>query len=129
MKSRRPFVIPLSTRAVELLKRIGPKDAGPVLDSTYLDLITALRDASGDRKATTHGLRTTFATWAERHNVRDSIIEGCLDHIDTNKTRASYRGKSPLEERRAALEAWGLYLVPPVRTERTIRRGDWVSAA
>lgn len=68
-------------------------------------------------KATVHGLRTTFRTWADdkTEHPRD-LVERCLAHVVGSATERAYRRSDALDRRRVILEEWADYL--------TISRGQ-----
>jgi integrase len=61
-------------------------------------------------RATAHGFRTSFKTWAAETGVRDEVSEAALAHTDPNKVRAAYRRTTYLEERRDLMQRWADFL-------------------
>jgi integrase len=59
-----------------------------------------------NERATAHGFRTSFKTWAAETGVRDEVSEAALAHSDPNSVRAAYRRTTFLDERRVVMQAW-----------------------
>ena len=127
MKANEPHLVPLSPRAVEILRGQLGQDTRLVFPSPV-----ALSRADGDRKplsnmalltllgrmgyrdrTTVHGLcRATFSTWAnETGAARPDVIEACLAHEESNRVRAAYNRARFNDERRALLAAWADFLM------------------
>ncbi len=120
MKSRDRHIVPLSDRAVEILRAArdaypgsalvfpGAKQGRPLSDMT---LTKALRSAELGGKATAHGFRSSFKDWcAEFAQVRDDVSEAALAHAIPNKVRAAYLRTNFLDERRTLMQRWSDYL-------------------
>ena len=111
MKTGEPHVVPLSDRAVAILREARILHAGrlvfpgtkgqPLSDNTSSKL---MRDAG--IAGTPHGFRSAFKDWAAENGIRDEVSEAALAHADTNKVRAAYRRTRYLEERASAMAAW-----------------------
>ena len=118
-----PFVVPLSTAAVELLEAL-PKH-GPFLFPTavgrpigglaILYLMRRLRrshdwcDPVTGEPVTTHGFRATFRTWAKAKRLDREIAQLALGHAFYKSSERSYArdDDAVLTLRREMLEAWG----------------------
>ena len=59
---------------------------------------------------TVHGLRTTFATWAQKQAFDSVLIEQALAHVVGNATTRSYLRSDNLERRQVLMEQWASYL-------------------
>ncbi len=118
-KTRRPHLIPLSGRCLEILavmKALNPDSifvfegtrAGrPLSDMTLTKL---LRDAGLADEAKVHGFRSTFKDWcAERDKVADEVSEAALSHVDKNSVKAAYLRTTFLDERRLLMERWATF--------------------
>ncbi len=75
-----------------------------------------LKDMGYGTRATAHGFRTSFKTWAAETGVRDEVSEAALAHSDPNHVRAAYRRTTYLDERRAVMQAWADYLLGDKQT-------------
>jgi integrase len=120
MKSRDPHVVPLSDRALEIMRAArdansgsalvfpGAKQGRPLSDMT---LTKVLRAAGLGGRATAHGFRSSFKDWcAESAQVRDDVSEAALAHAIPNKVRAAYLRTNFLDERRTLMQRWSDYV-------------------
>jgi integrase len=116
MKEGREHTVPLSARAVEILKR-RKEQAG----KRHHVFFAGQRDKRMDDKsmrnvlrdmgesADVHGFRSTFTDWAgDTTDFDTEIIEMCLAHR-VKHTRRHYRQRTALEKRRALMDAWASY--------------------
>ncbi|MER9554671.1 integrase arm-type DNA-binding domain-containing protein [Mesorhizobium sp. M0323] len=118
MKANRPHRVPLSDRAVEILKSVpreadspylfpGARTGKPLSNMAMLEL---LRGMEGMEGLTVHGFRSTFRDWAaERSNFPREIAEAALAHVLSDKTEAAYQRGDMLEKRRRLMTAWAGY--------------------
>ena len=125
MKAKEAHVVHLSARSVEILKaqQALKLDANLVFPSPMLDgkalsnmaMLTVLGRMGMRDRTTVHGLcRSTFSTWANETGAgRPDVIEACLAHEEKNRVRAPYNRAQFIEERRALLAAWAVYLAQP----------------
>lgn len=117
MKARREFRIPLSARAIQVLKETRPlsngegyifpgKQAGkPLSQMALLMLIRRMK-----LEITTHGFRSTFRDWAaEQTNFPREICEAALAHSLKDKTEAAYLRTDQFGKRRHLMTAWSRY--------------------
>ncbi len=116
MKSKRDHCVPLSGRAVEILKALpriegvpfvfpGAKTGASVSNMASLELLRGMRE-----DLTVHGFRATFRTWAaEQTNFPREIAEAALAHVISDKTEAAYQRGALLEKRRKLMDAWAGY--------------------
>jgi integrase len=117
-----PFEVPLSDRAIAILKAVIPKDAAPdayVFAGQWSKdhakplgmnaVLHALKAIYPEM--TTHGCRSSFRDWAgdETRFERD-IAEMALAHKVGGETEQAYRRGSALKKRRQLMEAWGRYV-------------------
>ena len=128
-----PFVVPLSTAAVELLEALPKRGAflfptavgRPIGGLAILYLMRRLRrrgdwcDPITGEPVTTHGFRATFRTWAKAKRLDREIAELALGHAFYKSSESSYARDDDevLALRREMLEAWGSSL------RRSERRG------
>jgi integrase len=114
MKARAEHIVPLSDRAVAILEtaRATFPDSDLCFPNAkgvrFSDMVftKALRDMGLNERATAHGFRTSFKTWAAETGVRDEVSEAALAHTDPNPVRAAYRRTTFLDERRVVMQAW-----------------------
>lgn len=118
MKMKRPHRVPLSPRAIEVLKVAegmqdgsdlifpGTKKGRPLSDATLSKLVKEL-----GFKADVHGFRTSFRTWAqERTNFPREVAETALAHLSGDAVERAYARSDVFEKRRKMMEAWAAYL-------------------
>lgn len=120
MKAGREHRVPLSDRAVEILRAIGPLRTGPfVFPSIRRDaplsnmaMNMLLRRLKVD--VTTHGFRSSFRDWAsETTGFPHEVCEMALAHVIANKAEAAYRRGDLFEKRRKLMEAWATHCAEP----------------
>lgn len=147
MKSGRDHVVPLSERALAIVKSqpviagvelVFPSPRGGLLsDMTLAKVVKLMHQASVDaggagyndpklqRIAVPHGFRSTFKDWAaERTDYPNMVSEAALAHIVGDKTEAAYRRGHLLEKRAALMADWANFVgmkpganVTPIRRE------------
>jgi integrase len=115
MKAAREHRVPLSARAVEILKAIpreagndqifnGPARAG-LSHAAKINLIRRL----GYPDVTTHGFRSTFRDWAgETTSFPSDVCEAALAHL-RGKTERAYQRGDLFNKRRRLMDAWAEY--------------------
>jgi integrase len=113
MKAGREHRVPLSPRALEILKAL-PRDGDfvfpnskgkPLSDRTVLTFLKRMR-----KDVTTHGFRSSFRDWAaERTNFANEVVEMALAHTVGDKVQAAYRRGDLFDKRRKLMEAWATY--------------------
>lgn len=118
MKAKRVHRVPLSDRAIEIVK--GAKllsNDSPYLFSgrslkaplSNMTLLTILRRM--ELPVTTHGFRSSFRDWAaEATNYPRELAEMALAHTIENKVEAAYRRGDLLEKRAEMMQAWSIFL-------------------
>ena len=127
MKTKKPHRVPLSARAVEILREAeklvdgsrlvfpGAKQGKALSDMTLSKLVKEL-----GFDADVHGFRTSFRTWAqEQTNFPREVAEAALAHVTKDKTEAAYARSDVFERRRKMMDAWASYLAA--------RRGEVVT--
>ena len=140
MKAKVQHRVPLSTRAVAILKSqralhpdadlVFPSPRGLVLSDMALTSFLRSHDAhSGDqgRVATAHGFRSSFRDWASENGYPRDLAERALAHTIANQAEAAYHRTDLLEQRRAMMEDWSQHVggltkkthVIPLRRKRT----------
>lgn len=114
MKSERDHRVPLSARAVAILRELeavrtgeyvfpGQRRGKPLSNMALLKLLE--RMGRGD--LTVHGFRSTFKDWAsETTSFPNEVAEAALAHIIGDKTEAAYRRGDLFMKRRELMEAW-----------------------
>jgi integrase len=116
MKMDRDHLVPLSQRAVAILKTAKDLNSEYVFPSpldlkkpmSNVAMLRALQRA-GYRDLTMHGFRATFRTWAaERTRADHLVIEACLAHkvqgIERHYLRTTF-----IERRRKLMDTWAAF--------------------
>jgi integrase len=120
MKAGREHRVPLSTRAVAVLRQLEKlKTADFVfagqarnkpLSNMAMEMV--LRRMKIE-EATVHGFRSSFRDWAGNvSNFPREITETALAHVIGDKAEQAYRRSDALEKRRKLMEAWAAYCEP-----------------
>ncbi|PLC06078.1 integrase [Variovorax sp. RO1] len=115
MKAKKEHRVPLSDRAVELLRAqleishsdfAFPAPKGGMLSD--MTLTAVLRRMEVD--AVPHGFRSTFRDWcAEQTQYPNEVAEMALAHAVGNKVEAAYRRGDLLEKRIQLMKDWAAY--------------------
>ena len=132
MKAKREHRVPLSARAVQILREaqamadgsglVFPSPMGkPFSDMTLSKLLRELAIP-----AVPHGFRSSFRDWAQEcTNAPRAVMEAALAHTVQDKVEAAYARSDLFERRRTLMDKWAAYLsqtsdkvMPLVRRER-----------
>jgi integrase len=130
MKGGRDHRVPLSSRALEILREMAEyrtprKNDGKELREYVFPGQIANRPLSGMasemmlrrlkvENATPHGFRSSFRDWAaERTNFSNEVCEAALAHVIENKAEAAYRRGDLFAKRVKLMEAWANYCAAP----------------
>lgn len=118
MKAGRPHRVPLSSRAVEIIKTTqehrlneyvfpGTKQNAHLSNMAFLKLMKRMNE-----DAVPHGFRSTFRDWAsETTGFPRDVCEMALAHTIQNKAEAAYRRGDLFEKRRELMQAWAEFCV------------------
>jgi integrase len=118
----KPKRVPLSDRAVEILKSLPREDGNPyvfigaepgerISDMAMLELLRDIRPGY-----VTHGFRSTFKDWcSETTNYPNEVSEAALWHVVADKVEAAYRRGDLFEKRRRLMTEWAKYCAKPAR--------------
>jgi len=119
MKAAREHRVPLSDRAMAILKKLADARSGELVFQSprggmlsHVAMAKVLRRLGIDG-STVHGFRSAFRDWAgnETHFARE-IAEAALAHVVGDKAEQAYRRGDALEKRRALMEAWATWCEP-----------------
>lgn len=124
MKAGRAHTIPLSKAVIAVLEPLhkarsddegfvfpGAKGAG--LSNMSMAELLKRMGVSNDR-ATIHGFRSTFRTWAaDRTNFARNVAEAALSHTLGDKVEAAYNRGDLLAKRRQLMDAWARFCATP----------------
>jgi integrase len=115
MKARKEHRVPLSPRAVEIIRRQLEHRVGdcPFVFTGYggktpLSKKSLYRIACGE-SVTAHGFRASFRKWAGERGYPWDVCEMALAHTVGNRTAQAYEPGDPFELRRQLMEAWAAF--------------------
>lgn len=124
MKAGHAHRIPLTARALEILKSLPKLDHNPHVFpgnakgkplSSMAMTMQLRRMKRGD--ITVHGFRSTFRDWAsEQTSFPHETCEHALAHRISDKAEAAYRRGDQFEKRRKLMEAWATFCEPKLAT-------------
>jgi integrase len=117
MKTSKEHIVPLSDRAIELLRRQEERrqDGSPYIFIGYNQTVLAEKSMlevlrTMDDKATVHGFRTAFRDWCgDETQFKRNVVETCLSHQVGNAVERAYRRRSALGKRHEIMKAWASY--------------------
>ena len=131
MKAGKEHRVPLSARAVEILKatklhgkkHLFPSDSGDNLSGMAMAMLVrrmhsasiekgekGYLDARQGRVVSPHGFRSTFRDWADERTAYPwEMKEMALAHTIQNKAEAAYRRGDLFEKRRRMMDDWAKY--------------------
>ncbi len=118
MKAGREHRVPLSPRAVAILRQLEKLKAGEFvfagqarnkpLSNMAMEMVLRRMKIED---ATVHGFRSSFRDWAGNvSNFPREITETALAHVIGDKAEQAYRRSDALEKRRKLMEAWASLL-------------------
>ena len=118
MKAKREHRVPLSDRAVAVLKRAKKLAAGSEFvfpgkspDKSLSNMAFHMTLRRMNESQTVHGFRSTFRDWAsERTNFSREVCEMALAHTIKGKAEAAYRRGDLLEKRRELMATWAAFV-------------------
>jgi integrase len=121
MKMREAHVVPLSTQAIEVLRRLHSLTGTtrfvfpsvrtltrPISDNTVNAALRRLGYSKEEMCG--HGFRALASTCLNEQGWAPDVIELQLAHAERNKVRAAYNRASRLAERRKMMQAWADFL-------------------
>ncbi|MCQ2002372.1 tyrosine-type recombinase/integrase [Rhizobium sp. NRK18] len=114
MKAKRIHRIPLSDRAIEIVKEAialstgseylfpGRSNEKPMSNMVFIAMLRRM-----EVNFTPHGFRSSFRDWAaETTSFPREVVEMALAHTIENKVEAAYRRGDLLEKRRELMAGW-----------------------
>jgi integrase len=118
MKAKREHRVPLTERAMEILRLVEPfkngdhvfpgRKKGVGLSNMALEAVLRRMDLKD--VATVHGFRSSFRDWAaEATNHAREIAEISLAHVVGDITERAYRRGDVLDKRRVLMDDWSSY--------------------
>lgn len=122
MKARREHAVPLSDRAVKILREAKALGCGTATGLIFREgtgerglsenRFLNARDGLGySERCTPHGFRSSFRDWAaETTQFSAEVVEMALAHTIKSKAEAAYRRGDLLAKRRALMDAWAAHI-------------------
>ena len=119
-KTARPLRVPLSSRALDVLKEaktrtggeglVFPSGSGRVMSNSTMSKLTRELELG----MTPHGTRASFRSWCADTSVPREIAEACLAHI-VKGVEGAYQRSDLLAARTHTMQRWAQYLTetPP----------------
>ena len=122
MKAAAVHRVPLSDAALGVLESVRPlRDRSGLLfpspqranrPLSDMTLTKVLRDTGLAGRATVHGFRTSFRTWAsERTSVPHAVAEMALAHAVGSSVERSYARSDLFDKRRGLMDQWAQYVL------------------
>lgn len=114
MKKRRSHLVPLSSQAVEILKKLkvisgkyqlvflGRNDVRKPMSDASINKVIKMLGYHG--RLTGHGFRHMMSTILHEHGFESAWIEMQLAHVDKNSIRGTYNHAQYIEKRRHMLQ-------------------------
>jgi integrase len=111
-----PRRVPLSDRAIELLKALPREDGNPHVfigmagkGLSNMAMLTLLKRMNRS-DITTHGFRSTFKDWCTEQTSYPNIVsEAALWHVVADRVEGAYRRGDVLDKRRRLMADWARY--------------------
>lgn len=121
MKAGREHRVPLSARAISILKALAKTKRGEFVfpgQTTHKPhsgmAMTMMLRRMKIEDVTVHGFRSSFRHWAGNvSNFPREITETALAHVIGDKAEQAYRRSDALDKRRKLMDAWAAYCEPP----------------
>lgn len=121
MKAKRTHRVPLSARAVAILKKVVKartgdyvfpgRKAGRPLSNMSMEMILRRMKVED---ATMHGFRSSFRDWVGNEtDFQREVAEAALAHVVGDAAEQAYRRGDALEKRREMMTAWTRYCGGP----------------
>ena len=120
MKAGREHRVPLSARAVTILRKLEKLKTGEFvfpgqtrkkpLSNMAMEMVLRRMKIED---ATVHGFRSSFRDWAGNvSSFPREVVETALAHVIGDKAEQAYRRSDALDKRRKLMEAWAGYCEP-----------------
>jgi integrase len=116
-KITKPHKVPLSNRAIEILKSLKGR-SGRIFPLSKNAMNALLARIYPGTDVTVHGFRSAFTDWADERTLFPKfVVDMAKAHVIKDGTERAYRRSELLEKRRRLLAMWADYCSrPPVKT-------------
>lgn len=133
MKGNKEHIIPLSSSAINILKKIKDDDdkwlfsnnGKPLSNMAMLEILRGMSkylDKSSKKPVVVHGFRSTFRTWAsEATNYPKEIIERAMSHQNPDKVEASYLRSDQFQNRIKLMNAYSRLIEGKTNSNKIIQ--------
>jgi integrase len=124
-KANRNHVVPLSLGALAVLHKLEPLRGragdfifpGSKHQALWKSTLVKLLQRHTKQPLSVHGFRSAFRDWCgDIGEVPQEIAEAALAHAIKDSTERAYRRKTAVERRRAVMQQWCDYCLPPSTT-------------
>lgn len=133
MKAGEEHRVPLSARAVSILKLVHPF-ADPKSDYVFPGqgsgkplsnmAMAKVLERMGYSHVTVHGFRSTFSDWvSDCTEFSDETCEQALAHTIQNKAKKAYKRSDQFRKRRALMAAWAKFCEPAAQRRGVSEEG------
>jgi len=120
MKKRRSHLVPLSSQAVEILKKLkvisgkyqlvfpGRNDVRKPMSDASINKVIKMLGYHG--RLTGHGFRHMMSTILHEHGFESAWIEMQLAHVDKNSIRGTYNHAQYLKQRKEMIQWYSSFI-------------------
>jgi len=116
MKAGREFAVPLSTGALDVLRKAREwSDKSPLVFPSRTGRTLAPKTVSrllqiAGVDSTLHGFRSSARSWMAESGVPAEVAEACLAHVPKSRVVQAYQRSDLLERRAEVMQAWSSYV-------------------
>ncbi|GME29926.1 MULTISPECIES: tyrosine-type recombinase/integrase [unclassified Pantoea] len=126
MKKRRSHLVPLSSQAVEILKKLkvisgkyqlvfpGRNDVRKPMSDASINKVIKMLGYHG--RLTGHGFRHMMSTILHEHGFESAWIEMQLAHVDKNSIRGTYNHAQYLNQRKLMLQHYSDFIIESINS-------------
>ncbi len=127
MKMKREHIIPLTSKALDILERIKPLSGhkefifpshnNPLTHTNPSTVNMAIKRMGYKNKLVGHGMRALASTTLNEQAFDHDVIEASLAHVDGNEVRRAYNRTDYLERRRVMMTWWSEHIEKAISGE------------
>ena len=129
MKGGKEHKVPLSNRAIEILRSLPHRPASPrIFDIGEGAMLEMLCEVHGGKGPTVHGFRSSFRDWcSERTSYPPAVAEQALAHAVGSKVERAYSRSDLFQKRVRLMNEWATWCSRPAVTGACASRGTVVA--